>query len=1106
MTRTFALSITYALILTLAAVRPAYSQNFVFGKATLTTGTTPVAVVQGDFNGDGVPDFAVSNSGSNTVSVFLSQPNGSYAAKTDYSVSSPGQIVAGDFNLDGKLDLAVATGSGVDVLLGSGGGAFQNPISQSIAATGLAVVDFNQDGKLDLLVAGSASGVYLGNGDGTFSVSGATLGSYTYLNVGDFNGDGKLDLLLSTSTVGQVYLNNGSGGFTTGGTIGGPGQMPAVADFNGDGKLDAAIGVTYCGRTGCHYYLYTYLGVGDGTFTLSQSATITVAQTQLIPVDFNQDGKQDLLTVPSGLMLGNGDGSFQAAIAEPLGVSPAGAAVGDFNNDGQLDIAAIDRNGWLAISVGNHATFAGTVATVSTVLGPNTVFADLNGDGKLDEISYASTYPYDNLVVQLGNGDGTFQAPQITSGPAMGGSIAVGDFNNDGKLDLAINGPGSTTLTFAVYLGNGDGTFQAPIDTTSNIYALAMAAADVNGDGKLDVIFSAQNGANLVVYLGNGDGTFALGSTYNGCYSTSLVVADFNGDGKADAALPCGALDIFIGNGDGTFQSAVGYGSGATYPMVQGDFNGDGKIDVAAGASVFFGNGDGTFQAPGGSIVSGSPVTLASGDFNQDGRSDLALLVYPSSFNLPRLFFGNSDGTFSASFLSGTPSTGIAAGDLNGDGAPDLFAVTPGLSSSTTYTSLNVPVAVSAPGQLSFPNESVGSTGAPLTLSVTDASVAPLALGSTTISGDFAVASNTCTGTLTSGASCGVQATFTPTVLGLRTGLLTVGSNSFGGNANVVVSGNGTAAGPVVQLSASSLTFGNQAVGTSSPTQIITVTSAGAGAVTFSSFVTQGDFTQTNNCPTVLNPSATCWVAVAFAPTAAGTRTGSLVISDNAPGGSQSVTLTGTGTAPSVTLKPSSLSFATQVINTSSASKAVTLTNTGTAALTITSVTFSGTNPTSFTQTNTCGTSVAAGASCTINVKFKPTTINALSATLNVNDNAAGSPQTASLSGTGTQVQLSPASLNFGSVTVGTKSATKKVTLSNVGQTKVSITSISITGTNATDFTKTTTCGSSVQAESGCTISITFTPSAKGSRSASLSVADNGGGSPQTVKLSGTGK
>jgi hypothetical protein len=148
---------------------------------------------------------------------------------------------------------------------------------------------------------------------------------------------------------------------------------------------------------------------------------------------------------------------------------------------------------------------------------------------------------------------------------------------------------------------------------------------------------------------------------------------------------------------------------------------------------------------------------------------------------------------------------------------------------------------------------------------------------------------------------------------------------------------------------------------------------------------------------------------------------------------------------------------------------------------------------------------VAAGASCTFTVTFRPTTIGTLMGTVSITDNAANSPQTIALTGIGTYIQLSPTSLNFGNQPVGTKSLPKKITLSNKGSVAVSITGISITGTNAGDFAETNTCGTSVAAGASCFITVTFTPSATGKRSASVSVTDNGGGSPQKVGLAGTG-
>ena len=178
-----------------------------------------------------------------------------------------------------------------------------------------------------------------------------------------------------------------------------------------------------------------------------------------------------------------------------------------------------------------------------------------------------------------------------------------------------------------------------------------------------------------------------------------------------------------------------------------------------------------------------------------------------------------------------------------------------------------------------------------------------------------------------------------------------------------------------------------------------------------------------------------------------------------------------------------------------------TLTNTGSVSLTITSIQTTG----DFAQTNNCGSSLAGGAKCTINVTFTPTAMGSRTGTLSVNDNATPSPQTVSLSGSGTIVSLSPSTLSFGNVSVGIASAPQTITLTNVSASTLKVTGVSITGTNAGDFTQTNTCGSSVAAKASCTITVTFTPTAAGSRRATLNVSDNGGASPQGVALSGIG-
>jgi hypothetical protein len=180
----------------------------------------------------------------------------------------------------------------------------------------------------------------------------------------------------------------------------------------------------------------------------------------------------------------------------------------------------------------------------------------------------------------------------------------------------------------------------------------------------------------------------------------------------------------------------------------------------------------------------------------------------------------------------------------------------------------------------------------------------------------------------------------------------------------------------------------------------------------------------------------------------------------------------------------------------------VTLTNNGGATLSITSITGSA----NFSQTNNCGSSLAAGASCTINVAFQPQGTGVLTGSITITDSVATSPQKISLTGTGTAVTLLPASLSFGKQSVGTSSAPQTVTLTNHGSKALGVQGIHIAGPDPTDFAETNNCGTSVPAGGSCTISVTFTPNKKGTKTATLDTRDNGGASPQTVALSGTGK
>jgi hypothetical protein len=260
--------------------------------------------------------------------------------------------------------------------------------------------------------------------------------------------------------------------------------------------------------------------------------------------------------------------------------------------------------------------------------------------------------------------------------------------------------------------------------------------------------------------------------------------------------------------------------------------------------------------------------------------------------------------------------------------------------------------------------------------------------------------------------------------------------------------------------------------------------------------------------PLTLNASQNATFNVEFAPAVDGSVTGTLSIISNVRYSTIRISLSGTAVAQSTAnLAPPSMTFASQALGTTSSAQAVTLTNSGSTTLNITSIALTGTNASDFAQTNTCGSSVAAGANCTIAVMFTPSVTGTEAASLSISDNASGSPQTVSLSGTGTAAlaSLSPTSLGFGNQAVDMTSTAQTVTLSNTGNAALSITSLALTGTNASDFAQTNTCGSSVAAGANCTIAVMFTPSVTGTEAASLSISDNSSGSPQTVSLSGAG-
>jgi len=302
---------------------------------------------------------------------------------------------------------------------------------------------------------------------------------------------------------------------------------------------------------------------------------------------------------------------------------------------------------------------------------------------------------------------------------------------------------------------------------------------------------------------------------------------------------------------------------------------------------------------------------------------------------------------------------------------------------------------------------------------------------------------------------------------------------------------------PVPILNPRQVLLGVENVGVGSPPADVQVGNFGDAPMSPTVSIT-GDFSETDNCSAAVPGGQKCDINVVFTPTALGNRTGTLTVSFGGNIPSQTIPLSGNGVALAVTLAPTSLYFGIQATGTTSGLQQVTVTNTGTGSLVISSVQTTS----EFAATNTCGAALAAGNSCTIQVTFTPTASGIQTGSLTITDNASGSPQTVALTGnqTGTAaVTLSPTSLGFGAQANGTTSAPQPVTVTNSGSAPLVVSSVQTTS----EFAVTNSCNAPIQAGSTCTIQVTFTPSASGSQTGTLTIADNASNSPQTVSLAG---
>ncbi len=729
-------------------------------KQDFITGDYPVAVEIGDLNGDGRPDIANVNRSSSTISVFLNTTTPgaatpSFGAKQDFGTDfSPPEMTLGDFNNDGRPDLASANNAStnISVLVNTTATGATTPtfaVKQNFT-TGpspysVAAADFNGDGKLDLASANASTtspafSVLLnttepGASTLTFAAKQDFSSGYSpyFVTVEDFNGDGRPDLASansSTDTV-SVLLNTTDAGadipsFAAYQEFAAGDQPNGItsADFNGDGMPDLAT-VNYTSHSISVLLNTTLPGAATPSFATKQDFNTGGASNSVATADFNGDGKADLLsgnlgssmsvllnkTVPGAVTL-----SF-ATKQDFTSGSAHGVAAGDLNGDGKPDLVSANYNSdTLSVLLNTTALAEGPLAftdqqSFGTGNYPISVSTDdFNSDGKADLAS--ANFSSGTISVLLnttapGAGTATFAAKQDFSVGDEPRSVAVADLNGDGKPDLVsanmysnnisvllnTTTPGASTPTFAAKQDFGAGMDDEP---------RSVAVADLNGDGMLDLVTNW--GFNTIsVWLnttapGAGTATFAAKQDFGAADGWAAVAAaDLNGDGKPDlvsANWVSNNISVLLnttapGAGTATFATKQDFGVGDRPGSVAAvDLNGDGMLDLASAnnysdsISVLLnttapGATTATFAAKQDFVVSDGPFFVAAADLNGDGMLDLAT---PNSGtdNISVLLNTTAPGagipTFAAKqdFGAGDAPASVAAADLNGDGMLDL--------------------------------------------------------------------------------------------------------------------------------------------------------------------------------------------------------------------------------------------------------------------------------------------------------------------------------------------------------------------------------------------------------------------------------------------------
>ena len=532
-----------------------------------------------------------------------------------------------------------------------------------------------------------------------------------------------------------------------------------------------------------------------GQFESRSSSPVVDAPQSIVLADFNHDGKIDvattaLLTSEVAVSLGKGDGTLQPAVyylIDSQGESAYWIATADFNGDGNADLAVADYLGNnVSILLGNgDGTFQPPVRYPTTKRPTFVATGDFNGDGRPDLI--VADAPY--VSVLLGNGDGTFQMPLDNDSLSPAGflPVALGDFNHDGKLDAVVLT--LDNLEIGILLGNGDGTFDLTGQYAAGAFTSSVVVGDFNGDHKLDLAVSDDLENQIYILLGNGDGTFQAEPPFFSNEPAAMTSADVNGDGKLDLVLFTGTnpfprcqVTVMLGNGNGTFQAPTSYQAfGEPAQIAVADLNGDRKPDIVA--ADYLGNGLDVLLNTG--VVAFTPTTplgfspqllggvSPSQKVTMTNMGTNALSIASISAKQP--FQLTSGTTCGKSLAAGARCTlsvvfkPTTIGFQNG-----LVAISDSASSKPQMIELSGTgtTLTASPPQINFGSQKVGTQSAPQNVTVTNTGSIAIKVAGVSIAGadpfDY-LETNTCGKQIAPGATCTVSITFFPQAKGTRT-------------------------------------------------------------------------------------------------------------------------------------------------------------------------------------------------------------------------------------------------------------------------------------------------------------------------------------------------